>query len=215
MSNALVFQDTVLDVIDRDGQQWIQSRQLAAALGYKDESSVSRIYERNKDEFSPMMTATVKLTVGITPVEVRIFSLRGCHLLAMFARTHVAKAFRVWVLDVLDRMPQHEPRALPKAKPKPKPVSAPPLAPEDKTGAAMKRFRELCKEFYAVGGELENSLRAPYRHCMNTPPAGHHRNFGFNMNYGVQALFLAVCKNMEALDFYYQAHIEGEKMMRG
>lgn len=35
---------------------------------------------------------------------VRIFSLRGCHLLAMFARTPVAKAFRRWVLDVLDAL---------------------------------------------------------------------------------------------------------------
>lgn len=33
----------------------------------------------------------------------RIFSLRGCHLLAMFARTPVAKAFRKWVLDVIER----------------------------------------------------------------------------------------------------------------
>lgn len=34
--------------------------------------------------------------------ETRIFSLRGCHLLAMFARTPVAKEFRRWVLDVLE-----------------------------------------------------------------------------------------------------------------
>ncbi|GJC32652.1 hypothetical protein KAM398_26550 [Acinetobacter sp. KAM398] len=36
-------------------------------------------------------------------LSVRIFSLRGCHLIAMFARTDVAKAFRKWVLDVLDK----------------------------------------------------------------------------------------------------------------
>src|SRR5690606_26085950 len=30
-------------------------------------------------------------------------SLRGCHLLAMFARTDIAKQFRKWVLDVLDK----------------------------------------------------------------------------------------------------------------
>ena len=33
----------------------------------------------------------------------RIFSLRGCHLVAMFARTPVAKAFRRWVLNVLEK----------------------------------------------------------------------------------------------------------------
>ena len=46
----------------------------------------------------------------------RIFSLRGCHLLAMFARTPVAKAFRRWVLDVIeqygDRVPVAEPVTL-------------------------------------------------------------------------------------------------------
>ena len=34
--------------------------------------------------------------------ETRIFSARGCHLIGMFARTDRAKAFRKWVLDVLD-----------------------------------------------------------------------------------------------------------------
>jgi len=34
--------------------------------------------------------------------EARLFSARGAHLLAMFARTPVAKQFRHWVLDVLE-----------------------------------------------------------------------------------------------------------------
>lgn len=104
MSQALTFQSTTFDVIDHNGQPWIQSRQLAAALGYKDESSVRRIYERNSDEFTDGMTATVNLTVGITPVDVRVFSLRGCYAVAMFARTQIAKSFRVWVLDVLESL---------------------------------------------------------------------------------------------------------------
>lgn len=32
----------------------------------------------------------------------RVFSLRGAHLIAMFARTSKAQAFRRWVLDILD-----------------------------------------------------------------------------------------------------------------
>ena len=43
----------------------------------------------------------------------RIFSLRGCHLVAMFARTPVAKAFRRWVLDVLDKLDAEQHAALP------------------------------------------------------------------------------------------------------
>lgn len=107
MSNAdaLVFNDIRFDVIDRNGQPWIQSGQLASALGYKDEGSVRKIYARNSDEFTPAMSVTVNLTrTGGIPTETRIFSLRGCHLLAMFARTPIAKAFRVWVLDVLERL---------------------------------------------------------------------------------------------------------------
>jgi prophage antirepressor-like protein len=32
----------------------------------------------------------------------RVFSLLGAHLIAMFARTSVAKEFRQWVLDILE-----------------------------------------------------------------------------------------------------------------
>lgn len=49
------------------------------------------------------MTEVLNLTTsGNYQKEVRIFSLRGAHLIAMFARTPVAKAFRKWVLDILD-----------------------------------------------------------------------------------------------------------------
>ncbi|UYF76584.1 hypothetical protein LSO58_06825 [Acinetobacter ursingii] len=91
-----------------DDQIWITSSELARALGYAREDSVSRIYDRKSDEFASDMTLTVKLTVkgfgnGNSEKETRIFSLRGCHLIAMFARTPVAKEFRKWVLDILDR----------------------------------------------------------------------------------------------------------------
>ncbi len=41
----------------------------------------------------------------------RVFSLRGAHLIAMFARTPKAKEFRRWVLDILDREVAHSPVA--------------------------------------------------------------------------------------------------------
>ena len=54
------------------------------------------------------MTLTVKMTVngfggGNSKKAVRIFSLRGCHLIAMLAKSKVAKEFRKWVLDLLDK----------------------------------------------------------------------------------------------------------------
>ncbi len=103
---ALVFDDTVFTVVDRDGQPWLRGAEIARALGYAREDAVSRIYSRKADEFSGEMSQTVNLTVsqngGQLQREIRIFSLRGAHLLGMFASTPPAKRFRRWVLDVLE-----------------------------------------------------------------------------------------------------------------
>ncbi|BCB06798.1 hypothetical protein HHSLTHF2_06880 [Vreelandella venusta] len=99
----MVFEGSEIELITRDGEVWARGVQIAHALGYRDESAISRIYARNKDEFSDTMTCTVKLTdQNGQRKTTRIFSLRGAHLLAMFARTKKAKAFRRWVLDILD-----------------------------------------------------------------------------------------------------------------
>jgi len=101
------FDNTNLEIIDRNGQQWLIGQQIASALGYKDGSSITRIFSRNSDEFTSDMTDTVKLTDPRNVEQTqRIFSPRGAHLIAMFARTDKAKAFRKWVLDVLDNVTQ-------------------------------------------------------------------------------------------------------------
>lgn len=100
---SIAFQNTTFNIVDRNGAQWLKSQEIAAALGYTDDGSIARIFSRRADEFTDKMTTVVKLTTVTGEKETRIFSLRGAHLLAMFARTAVAKAFRVWVLDVLDR----------------------------------------------------------------------------------------------------------------
>ncbi|WP_180172504.1 BRO family protein [Acinetobacter sp. YH12023] len=89
-------------VPQKDNQIWITSSELAFALGYKHGDSVTRIYNRKSDEFTSDMTKVIDnpQTVNLT---VRVFSLRGCHLIAMFSKTPVAKEFRKWVLDVLDK----------------------------------------------------------------------------------------------------------------
>lgn len=112
MSQSLCFNDFTFSPVIHDNQPWIPARQLANALGYKDERSVHKIYERNKDEFSSMMSTVVNLTTGVMELPTRIFSLRGCHLLAMFARTPVAKAFRKWVLDVIEQYGDRVPVAV-------------------------------------------------------------------------------------------------------
>ncbi|MCY1296489.1 hypothetical protein D9M70_458760 [compost metagenome] len=119
-TGALSFRDTQFDVVDRNGQPWLRSPQIAEALGYADASSINRIYARNSDEFTGSMTGSVKLTDPNGALqETRIFSLRGAHLLGMFARTKVAKEFRSWVLDVLEGIAEvpkktsRKPKALP------------------------------------------------------------------------------------------------------
>lgn len=101
-SLSLCFRDTTLDVIMHDQKPWISSRQLGQMLGYAREDAVNKVFERKADEFSSGMTCNVKMTLQGQTREIRVFSLRGCHLIAMFAKTPVAKEFRKWVLDVLD-----------------------------------------------------------------------------------------------------------------
>ncbi|WP_286594351.1 BRO-N domain-containing protein [Thiopseudomonas alkaliphila] len=114
--HALTFQETKFDIVDRNGQPWLRSPQIAEALGYADHSSINRIFSRNSDEFTSRMTCSVKLTDQMQEREVRIFSLRGAHLLGMFARTKVAKEFRAWVLDVLEGIAEVKPKTQPKTK---------------------------------------------------------------------------------------------------
>lgn len=108
--NNMTFDNTEIEFIQIDNQVWVRGPQIGAALGYKSPGSrVSEIYQRNKDEFTSSMSMLMSLPdlhpqiAGAGQIrEVRVFSLRGAHLIAMFARTEKAKAFRRWVLDLLD-----------------------------------------------------------------------------------------------------------------
>lgn len=99
---TLCFQDIEFDVIERDHQTWLRLPQIGAALGYESPYKVLQLYDRNADEFTADMTQVVELPTAGGRQPVRVFSLRGAHLLGMLARTAVAAAFRRWVLDVLD-----------------------------------------------------------------------------------------------------------------
>ncbi|HFE8666489.1 Bro-N domain-containing protein [Acinetobacter baumannii] len=101
--NALVFQSSTLEPVQLlDNQVWITASDLAKALNYKQADAVTKIYNRNKEEFTENMTQVID-NPRTPNLGVRIFSLRGCHLIAMFSRTDVAKAFRKWVLDVIEK----------------------------------------------------------------------------------------------------------------
>ena len=126
MTTQLVFNNTPLSVITLNNQIWIASSELAKILNYADNRAVTKIYDRNSDEFTGAMTSVVKLTTNginnsLREKSVRIFSLRGAHLIAMFANTEIARDFRKWVLDILDKEVE-----------KPTPQSSPvPVEPTD------------------------------------------------------------------------------------
>jgi len=125
---ALSFHDTQFDVIDRTGQPWLRGYQIGSALEYSQpDAAIAKLYDRNADEFTDAMTALVELDTNGGKQQTRIFSLRGCHLLGMLARTKIAKEFRRWVLDVLDQIGQE---GQPQHKPAPAPVHYPLTRPE-------------------------------------------------------------------------------------
>lgn len=109
------FQGVTLKPVERTGDLWFSSADLAKALGYKKTDAVTQIYSRYSDEFGANMSTTLRERVvrktGSVEMLVRFFSLRGAHLVAMFASTPKAKEFRRWVLDILDREVQHSPIA--------------------------------------------------------------------------------------------------------
>ncbi|MFY7347145.1 BRO family protein [Enterobacter roggenkampii] len=103
----LTFQQTAFHPVSHKGEIWLTSSELAAALGYKKSDAVTQIFSRYHDEFTDNMSTTLKMRVvrktGVVDIPVRVFSLRGAHLIAMFSSTQKAKEFRRWVLDILDR----------------------------------------------------------------------------------------------------------------
>ena len=99
---ALSFNDVNFTPVQRDGQIWLTAGELARALGYAKANAVTQVYERNQDEFSSNMTQVIDNPQSLN-LRLRIFSLRGAHLIAIFSKTEIAKQFRKWVLDILDK----------------------------------------------------------------------------------------------------------------
>ena len=147
MSQSLCFNDVQFDVIPQNSQLWVRGYQIGTALGYGENADVSirKLYTRHADEFTPAMTAVVTLPTEGGPQETRIFSLRGCHLLAMFARTPVAKAFRKWCLDVIEQYGDRVPVE--------RPISLPPSTPDDR-----KPLRDMVNVWARLSGVHPSNL---------------------------------------------------------
>ncbi|WP_261372822.1 BRO-N domain-containing protein [Yersinia mollaretii] len=116
--NELTFQNFTFNPVMENSGVWLTSTELAKVLGYKKTDAISQIYSRNFDEFTDSMTMTLNMRVNginnsLRNKLVRVYSLRGAHLIAMFATTKVAKDFRKWVLDILDKEVDKKPEVSP------------------------------------------------------------------------------------------------------
>ena len=161
MSNitTLAFENTTFEIVDQNGQPWLRATDVANALGYSRSDKVGRLYSRNADEFTPAMTAVIETpTSGLSGnlvTEIRIFSLRGAHLLAMFARTEKAKAFRVWLLDLIEAQARNMSQ------------TAPAIGCDYITTAQKQDLKELVNAIVATGkqtyGETWARLQSKFR----------------------------------------------------
>ncbi len=102
----LTFKNQKIVPVMINGQPYLRVPQIAVALQYKKADRVNELYARHADEFTPDMTFLTEVDTAGGKQQVRVFSLRGCHLLAMFAKTPVAKDFRRWALDLIEQRTQ-------------------------------------------------------------------------------------------------------------
>ena len=166
MSQSLSFNGVELEVFHENSEYWIRGIQIGSALNYASpDAAIRKIYQAHADEFTESMTRVVLLPTEGGPQETRIFSLRGCHLLAMFARTPIAKQFRVWVLDVLEEFAATE-RLAGDSRP-----ALPPSRPQDAraTYADMKHLRDLVRQWENVTGRMRRTIVRQYEAWLKTP----------------------------------------------
>ena len=114
---TLTFQNTNLSVINQRNQTFLTASDLGKALEYADPvKAIVKIYDRNADEFTTEMTALVEMQTAGGIQKVRIFSLRGAHLIAMFARTALKVATQSF--EMLDSKASNETQQPSKSKEK-------------------------------------------------------------------------------------------------
>ena len=171
---TLTFKTTTLSVINQNNHTFLTSNDLGTALEYANPlQAINKLYNSNADEFTAEMTALIELQTAGGKQQVRVFSLRGAHLIAMFARTKVAKEFRKWVLDILDReISQNQQQNQPLVKPEVR-------YPASFTGAEIYSLVWLLishRNMNDLLGELEQPLAAI---GSNFHPAvySHHREY--------------------------------------
>lgn len=143
------FQGKALVPVSNISGVWFTSADLAKALKYSNSRAVTMLYNKYADEFTSGMSQVLEVsTSGNYRKKVRVFSLRGAHLIAMFARSDVAKEFRRWVLDILDREVEHSPIA--------KQFTDEELITMSYLWSWMDRSQKLCRAVYPAMRDVES-----------------------------------------------------------
>lgn len=101
--NELTFKSQKIIPVIVNDLPFLGVSQIATALHYTQSQRVVELYNRHADEFTPDMSFLTAIETNGGKQQIRVFSLRGCHLLAMFSKTPVAKEFRRWVLDLIEQ----------------------------------------------------------------------------------------------------------------
>ncbi|MEI9569427.1 P22AR C-terminal domain-containing protein [Atlantibacter hermannii] len=149
--SELNFQGKALIPVAGISGTWLTSADLARALQYSNSRAVTMIFNKYADEFTSGMSQVLEVsTSGNYRKKVRVFSLRGAHLIAMFARTDVAKEFRRWVLDILDREVIHSPIA--------KQFTDEELISLCYQQLWMENSQKVCKELYPAMKQIRSEL---------------------------------------------------------
>ncbi len=154
---ALSFHDQKFTVTTRDSAPWLRLPQIGAALGYANQYHLQKLYTKHAAEFTDSMTALVKLKTKGGEQEVRIFSLRGAHLLGMFARTERAAEFRRWVLDILDA--QNEAEAQRRAKPGANALAVQPV-PQARAGLTANLRSRINRKAHEIALKQYDTIHA-------------------------------------------------------
>lgn len=97
-----------IELIYLDDVPYMTAETIGKALGLKNPRiSINKAYQRHADEFIGNMTCVPKLATQEDQSRgYRLFSLDGARMLAFFVQTDTAKAFRQWVLSVLNERQQ-------------------------------------------------------------------------------------------------------------
>lgn len=99
------FNDLALPLHHHHGQVWLTAESIGVALGMQYPSkAINTLYLRNQDEFTELEVRHLDLRSPGGIQQTRVFSPRGARLIGFLAKTDAAKAFRRWVLDVLEQL---------------------------------------------------------------------------------------------------------------